>query len=163
MNKSTPNGCRPAEFRLHRDVAGRLVLTDRRGIAHVGVEPVRTFPISDPDRLIAILDDRGRELTCIDDLAAVPPEVGGLIREELADREFLPRVERVVRVNGSKEPHEWDVITDRGPARFLMREDDIRRLGPTRAILVDMHGVRYYIPDSRQLDAKSRRILTQFL
>ena len=38
-----------------------------------------------------------------------------------------------------------------------------RRLGPHRAILVDMHGVRYYIDDSRQLDAKSRRILSQYL
>ena len=44
-----------------------------------------------------------------------------------------------------------------------LSDEDIRRLGPTRAILVDMHGVRYYVDDSRQLDAKSRRILTQYL
>src|SRR5207247_1603888 len=100
----------------------------------------------------------------IDDLAEVSPDVRELIRQELSDREFLPRIERVVRVLMSKEPHVWDVITDRGPAQFLMRDDDdIRRLGPNRAILVDMHGVRFYIPDSRQLDAKSQRILSQYL
>jgi hypothetical protein len=124
---------------------------------------VRSFPISDPERLVSLLDDRGRELVCIADLTALPKQIGDLIRQELADREFLPKIERVVRVNRSKEPHVWDVITDRGPTQFLMREDDIRRLSPTQAILVDMHGVRFYIPDSRRLDVKSRRILSQFL
>jgi Domain of unknown function (DUF1854) len=148
---------------FHRDSSGRLVLTDTHGDLHAGVEPVRSFPISDPDRLIAILDSDGRELACIADLAELPAESAELIRQELADREFLPRIERIVSVQMNKEPHEWNVITDRGSVQFLMRDDDIRRLGPTRAILVDMHGVRFYIPDSRQLDPKSRRILSQYL
>jgi Domain of unknown function (DUF1854) len=151
------------QFTLHRDPAGRLVLTDSHGDPHVGVEPVRSFPISDPDRWISLLDIHGRELAVISDVATVPLEIRELVLQELADREFLPRIERVVHVRDSKEPYVWDVITDRGPVQFLMREDDIRRLGPHRAILVDMYGVRFYIPDSRQLDAKSRRILTQYL
>jgi Domain of unknown function (DUF1854) len=151
------------QFTLHRDLAGRLVLTDAHGDAHVGVEPVRSFPISEPDRWISILDSRGRELAAISDVATIPEEIRELVLQELADREFLPRIERVIRVRASKEPHVWDVITDRGPVQFLMREDDMRRLGPHRAILVDMHGVRFYIPDSRLLDPKSRRILTQYL
>jgi hypothetical protein len=153
-----------SNFRLHRDPAGRLVFTDARGNVHLGVEPVRSFPISEPDRWISLLDGRGRELAAVSDLAKVAADVRDLILRELADREFLPRIERVVRVLTSKEPHVWDVITDRGSVQFLMRDDDdIRRLGPHRAILVDMHGVRFYIPDSRQLDAKSRRILSQYL
>jgi hypothetical protein len=148
---------------LDRDARGRLVMTDERGDEHIGVEPVRAFPISDPDHWIALLDSRGRELALIADPAELPPDQRELIERELADREFLPRIERIVRVASSKDPHEWDVMTDRGPVQFLMRDDDIRRLSPTRAILVDLHGVRYYIPDSRQLDAKSRRILSQYL
>jgi len=151
-------------FSLHRDLSGRLVLTDQRGRVHVGVEPVRSFPISDPEHWISLLDSRGREIASITDLSTVAADIRELIVQELADREFLPRIERVVRVITNKEPHVWDVITDRGPVRFLLRDDDdIRRLGPTRAIVVDMHGVRFYIPDSRQLDAKSRRILSQYL
>lgn len=152
-----------SSFELSRDPAGRLLLTFRDGTLHVGVEPVRAFPISDPERWIALLDCRGRELASIDDLSAASPEVAGLIRQELAEREFLPRIERVVQVKTNKEPHQWHVVTDRGPTQFLLREDDIRRLGPTKAILVDMHGVRYYIPDSAALDAHSRRILTRYL
>lgn len=149
---------------LHRDSAGRLVLTRARGDVHIGVEPVRSFPISEPQRWISLVDGHGKELAAIDDLADVSAETRELIIQELADREFLPRIERVVRVATNKEPHVWDVLTDRGAVQFLLRDDDdIRRLGPHRAILVDMHGVRYYIPDSRQLDPKSRRILSQYL
>src|SRR3954447_22055193 len=150
-------------FSLHHNPAGRLVFIDEEGTEHVGVEPVRSFPISEPNRWISLVDRHGHELAAIADLADVSPETAELIVQELADREFLPRIERIVSVKWHKEPHEWNVITDRGPVEFLFRDDDIRRLGPTRAIIVDVHGVRFYIPDSRQLDAKSRRILSQYL
>jgi hypothetical protein len=148
---------------LYRDSRGRLVFTDDDGREHAGVEPVRAFPISDPDRHISLVDPHGRELLMVPDLADLPADDRKLLVQMLTEREFLPRVERVVHVARNKEPHIWDVQTDRGAVQFLMREDDIRRLGPTRAILIDMHGVRYYIPDSRQLDAKSRRFLSQYL
>ena len=150
-------------FELTRDAAGHLVLTLGNGQVHHGVEPMRSFPISDPDKLISIVDSHGREIASVADLGNLPAATAELLRRELADREFLPRIERIVQVNTHKEPHEWDVLTDRGRVQFLLRDDDIRRLSPTRAILVDLNGVRFYIPDSQQLDAKSRRILGQYL
>ncbi len=150
-------------FSLQRNASGRLVLVKGGGETYVGVEPVRSFPITDPDRFISLVDSHAHELLCIADLADLPNDVANFIRQELIGREFLPRIERIVRVKQHKDPHEWEVITDRGPAEFLFHDDDIRRLSPTRAILVDMHGVRFYIPDSRQLDPKSRRILSQYL
>jgi hypothetical protein len=153
-----------APFSVTRNGAGKLELTDARGNVHVGVEPIRSFPISDPDCCISLVDSHGKEVASIPRLLDLPPTQRELIGRELADREFLPKIERVVRVVMHKEPNEWHVITDRGPVHFLLRDaDDIRRLSPTRAIIVDMHGVRYYVPDSRQLDAKSRRILSQYL
>jgi hypothetical protein len=150
-------------FTLHRDAAGRLVLTDSHGEVHTGVEPVRPFPVSEPDRLISFLDSQGREIACVADLTKAPSELAKMIRQELYDREFMPQILRIVNVKMSKEPHEWEVVTDRGPVHFLMRDDDVRRLGPHRAIFVDVHGVRYYLPDSRELDKKSRRVLSQYL
>jgi len=158
-----PNCATKESFSLTRNVAGRLVLTTASGESHVGVEPVRSFPITDPDRFISLVDSHAHELLCIGDLAELDPEIASFIRQALAEREFWPRIERIVRVKQHKDPHEWEVITDRGPAEFLFHDDDIRRLSPTRAILVDMHGVRFYVPDSRQLDPTSRRILSQYL
>jgi hypothetical protein len=151
-------------FELRRDQSGRLVLTTPDGAEYVGVEPVRAFPLTEPERWIALLDSHSRELVTIDDLAKIPAAARQLILGELADREFLPRIQRVVRVQNAKEPEIWDVITDRGPVRFLLGDtEEIRRLGPHRAILLDVHGVRYYIPDSLQLDQRSQRVLSQYL
>ena len=152
------------EIRLQRDDAGRLLLWDAAGREHVRVEPVRAFPLSDPERLIALVDNHGRELVTIEDLAELPADTRQLIVAELADRQFLPRIERVIRVQDAKEPEIWDVVTDRGAVRFLLGDsEEIRRLGPHRAILLDVHGGRYFIPDSRQLDARSQHILTRYL
>jgi Domain of unknown function (DUF1854) len=151
-------------LQLHRDPSGGLVLVAADGTRHVGVEPVRAFPLSDPERFISLVDGQGHELATIDDLAHLPPAARELILRELTDREFLPRIERVLSVIDTKEPKIWDVITDRGPVQFLLGDsDDIRRLGPQRAILLDVHGGRYYIPDSQQLDPRSQQILARYL
>ena len=58
-----------------------------------------------------------------------------------------------------------EVVTNRGPTTFLMEDsdNDVRRLGPNRILLVDIHGIRYLIADTRRLDAASRRILDRYL
>jgi hypothetical protein len=151
-------------IQIHRDESNRLVLTTADGRQHAGVEPVRSFPLSDPERWIGLVDSHGHELVTIDDLAKLPTEARHLILQELGDRVFLPRIERVVRVRDAKEPEIWEVITDRGPVQFLLGDsDDIRRLGPHRAILLDVHGGRYYIADSQRLDARSQQILARYL
>ncbi len=42
-------------------------------------------------------------------------------------------------------------------------DNDVRRLGPNRFLLVDAHGIRYLIPNARRLDSGSRRILDRYL
>jgi hypothetical protein len=149
---------------LRRDTNGRLVAIDEAGGVHTGVEPVRAFPITDPDAWIALVDAQGHEVMTITNPADLSHESHELLLQELAAREFLPRIEKVIRVSDHRDPQHWHVVTDRGRVEFLLRNtDDIRRLGPHRAILVDMHGVRYYIPNSQQLDAASQRILSRYL
>jgi len=152
------------EFDLANDAWGRLVLIDSHGARHEGVEPVRAFPLSDPQRWVAICDAAGGEVAFIDDLAALAPAVREVLEEALARRDFVPVVERIVRVSVDAEPSEWEVVTDRGMTQFLLTSDDgVRRLGPFEAMLVDTHGTRYMISDLRRLDVNSRRILDRFL
>lgn len=154
----------PGEFDLANDAWGRLVLIDSQGMRHEGVEPVRAFPLSDPERWVAICDAMGAELAFIEDLKQLSPAVREVLDEALARRDFVPVVERIVRVAVDADPSEWEVITDRGITRFLLTSDDgLRRLGPFEAMLIDTHGTRYLIPDIRGLDAASRRLLERFL
>jgi len=151
-------------FQLHLDAWGRLVLTDAAGRQHVGVESVRGFPVSSPRHGVSLLAADGNELTWIESLDALPENTRTLLEEELPRREFMPQLQRVVRVSGVSEPTEWDVETDRGLTRFILNsEDDIRRLGEGRAILVDAHGIRYLIPRLDSLDPFSRRVLERYL
>ena len=151
------------EFGLHHDAWGRLVLIDGDGRRHIGVEPVRGFPISDPEHWISICDAEGRELTCIRSLSELPESVRQVLEVDLARREFVPVVRRIVTVSTDSEPSQWEVETDRGPTRFMLNsEDDIRRLGPYSALVIDVHGIRYLISDLRELDAGSRRILDRY-
>src|SRR3954466_9786302 len=77
-------------FGLTHDAWGRLVLIDAEGRRHVGVEPVRSFPISDPGCWISLCDGQGRELVCVESLADLAPAVRRTLEDELALREFVP-------------------------------------------------------------------------
>jgi hypothetical protein len=151
-------------FALRSDAWGRLVLTDADGHEHVGVEPVRAFPITDPRHGIAICDADGRELLWIDDLDALLPATRQLLEDELARRQFVPIIQCIVAVSSQREPAEWEVETDRGRTRFPLKDaEDVRPLGGHRALITDAHGIRYLIPDVRAMDAGSRRILERYL
>ena len=157
--KTTP------DFTLERDAWGQLVLTLADGRRLVGVEPARAFPISGPSGFVSICDAEGHEVVCIEDPSALPPEVRQILEEELARREFVPVVQRIDKILADTDPSEWHIVTDRGPTTFLMEDsdNDVRRLGPHRILLVDTHGIRYLIPDTRRLDGASRRILDRYL
>jgi hypothetical protein len=154
----------PLPFELTHDAWGRLVLTDAAGERYVGVVPLRVFPATDPQHWIALVDAQGRELLMIEDLAACPPPVREVIELELSQREFLPEILRIVYVSSIIEPCDWEVITDRGPTRFVLKnEDDVRRTGPYSGIVIDAQGVRYLIRDTRQLDLYGRRAIEQYI
>jgi len=104
-------------------------------------------------------------LLSIEDPRLLPTDLRRIIDEELARSEFMPVVVRIQRVLADRNPSQWQIVTDRGPTAFLMEDadNDVRRLGPAGILLVDTHGVRYLIPDTRRLDAASRRILDRYL
>ena len=154
----------PESFRLHHDALGRLVLTGADGCEHVDVEPARAFPISDPANRISIRDAQGHEISWIESLAGLPPDVRAVLETDLRRREFTPVVKRILHMAAFTEPSQWDVETDRGRTQFLLgNEDDIHRLEGHRAVIIDTHGIRYLIPDTRALDGHSRRILERYL
>lgn len=151
-------------FRLHRDESGQLVFTPDGGEALAGVYPVRAFPLSDPGRCISICDGQGHEVCWIESLDALDAETRATVEAELAQREFIPVILRVLNTPAQSEPATWQVETDRGVTVFEVEsEDSIHRRGPHRVSMIDSRGIRYEIPDTRRLDAHSRRVLERFL
>ena len=151
-------------FELTRNAFGRLVLTMPLGQVFEGVVPVRAFPIQSPEDGIALVHTDGHEALWIERLDALPEPAQGLIREELASREFMPEILSIESVTSFSTPCTWHVLTDRGDTRFVVRGDeDIRRVGVTVLLVTDSHGIQFLIRDREKLSKESRKILDRFL
>lgn len=153
-----------ADYQLNRDTFGRLVFIDQSGLIQEGVVPVRSFPITDPDQGIALIDSHGHELAWIDRLTDLPEDYRVLIESELANREFMPEIKRLLKVSSFITPNTWQVETDRGEATFILKgEEDIRRLTASSLMITDSNGIHFLIRDRLALDRYSRKLLDHFL
>ncbi|MDD3482958.1 DUF1854 domain-containing protein [Azovibrio restrictus] len=151
-------------LQLERNAFGQLVFTDASGEAHTGVVPVRAFAITAPDQGLALMSPEGHELLWIDKLANLPETMARLLQEELEQREFMPEIRAIRHVSSFATPSTWEVDTDRGPTRLVLKgEEDIRRLGPNALIIADHHGLQYLIRDRQALNHQSRKFLMRFL
>lgn len=151
-------------FSLHKNEHGQLSVLDAASHQHENVEPIRAFPISDPEHWISLCDPNGREVVQVRDLNELPAEQRELLVSELTRREFVPVIRRIESISSLAEPCEWFVETDRGPTSFVLNSDEhVRKLGQDRALILDSHGLRYLVPDAKQLDAHSRRLLSRYL
>lgn len=152
------------DLSLHRNAHGELVCTDAHGQVHVGVVPVRAFPITAADEGLALVCREGHEIAWIDRLDRLPERERALVEAELAQREFMPEITRLVAVSSFATPSTWRVETDRGPTQLVLKgEEDIRRLPGGRLLIADRAGVCFLIRDPAALDRSSRRLLDRFL
>jgi Domain of unknown function (DUF1854) len=148
---------------LKRDALGRLVFIDSKGEQHVGVHPVRAFPITAPAAGVGIMNQSGKELCWFPDVTAISEAELGLIEEELAEREFMPIIEKITGVSTFATPSIWDIETDRGPTRIRLKgEEDIRRIAGNTLLISDSNGLQFLIKDSTQLDKVSKKLLDRF-
>jgi len=148
---------------LERDTLGRLIFIDAKGKRHIGVHPVRAFPITAPGAGIGIMDQSGKELCWYLDEAVISQADLALIEEELAAREFMPVIEKITKVSTFATPSIWDIETDRGPTRIRLKaEEDIRRIAGNTLLIADSNGLQFLIKDSTQLDKVSKKLLDRF-
>lgn len=152
------------DFTLERDSHGALVLTDRMGVRHEGVQPVRAFPLTGPDGGLSLVGADGRECAWIERLDDLEPAQRALVDEELAQREFVPVIERITAVSTFATPSTWEIDTDRGPTRLVLEaEENIRRLAGSALLITDRQGLPYLVRDRFGLDRASRKLLERFL
>ena len=151
-------------FVLERTPFGKLILTNAQGERFAGVLPVRAFPILAPDEGISLISTEGHEVAWVERLSDLPASYHSLLDDELAHREFMPVLARIVDVSSFSTPCTWTVDTDRGRTSLLLKgEEDIRRLSGTVLLVTDGHGVQFLIRDLAQMDRHSRKLLDRFL
>ena len=152
------------QIAIERDAFGRLVLTANDGVRHIGIVPVRAFPLSAPGAGVSLVGSDGKEVMWIDRLDDVPPIARALLAQDLAVRDFAPTLLQLYTVSSFGVPSTWTVSTDRGATSFVLKaEEDIRRLEGGALLIASAHGVQFRIPDVKMLDRASRKLLERFL
>ena len=152
------------DFVLTRNAFGRLVFTAADGNVHEGVVPVRAFPISAAGEGVSLVSVEGKEVAWFDRVTDIPEAIRPLVEAELASREFMPEIKRIVSVSSYATPSTWDVVTDRGATALVLKgEEDIRRLNRTALLIADANGIQYLVRDTQALDRASRKMLDRFL
>jgi ATP-binding cassette, subfamily B, bacterial len=153
----------PAELTLRWSADTDTLTVDTLEGASMVVMARRCFPLSDPERFLCLVDPRGHELCCLESSALLPVGSRQALESALAASELLPGVQQIEGILAEATQSTWQVVTDRGARRFIVeQEDHIRRLADGRHLITDSHGMRYLVPRTEELDAKSRKLFAQF-
>jgi ATP-binding cassette subfamily B protein len=149
-------------LRLEASGDGALIAVSLDG-SRTRVTPRRCFPLTNPDRFVSLLDDRGHERACFAEPEALDADSGAALFGALRAGTFLPVVRRIESVTAVDARWEWRVDTDRGRVGFLVeQEEHVRPLDDGRFVVTDSHGMRYLIESPDRLDGASRRLLGRF-
>jgi hypothetical protein len=159
-NGRTDNAC----WNLTRRADGRLVLRRENVEGETPVQVACCFPWTHPHEFISLRDDKGREQELIENLHELPSPLREMIEEELAQRNFMPRITGIEAIADEIELFHWRVITDVGPRRFLTRRSDHpRKLANGDVLIKDVSNDLYLIRNPKGLDAKSLKLLWVYL
>lgn len=151
--------------RIYRNRAGQLVaelVGNQDPVTDIRVS--RCFPRSFPEGYIAICDRDGKEIALLRHPEEIDPHSLRVVEEELRDKVFIPKIQRLL----SKE-HEFGVTsitaeTDRGLVTFQIRSrDDVYVPSLLEVQFRDADGNVYHVPDIRQLDPRSRKLLEEYI
>ena len=131
------------------------------GRSFTELEPRRLFPVSAGDKYISLLDTEGIEIAIIRDLRELNTESRAVVDASLADYYLVPIITKILEVSEKFGTLRWTVETDRGIKSFEIRNrnHDIKVYGDGRVRVRDSDDNRYFIPDYRELDSHSRKLM----
>ncbi|MEO7718645.1 MAG: DUF1854 domain-containing protein [Capsulimonas sp.] len=157
----------PSQVRLFHSAPGdaAIRLTIEGELSWRAVRIARAFPFSDPDHYIGLRDEEDEDIGIIRDLKELDAESRALAQTALDRRYFTPKVTKVKSVSEKSGSATFDVETDRGPARFVVRSlrDNSFSLGYHRMMLVDSEGGRYEFPDITAYGNRAYLVLSKVM
>ncbi len=116
-----------------------------------------TRPVTGKGKEISFINN-GKEYLIIDGLHDLDPLSRAIAEDELEKSYFLPRINTILRTEVFQGNRYFDVITDRGKCRFVIKNPftSIRKISEQGLLIRDVVGNQFIIEDLRVLDDKSR-------
>jgi hypothetical protein len=148
-------------LRLKSDERGRLFVV-RDGHEDQQVMVRRAFPWSIPGEFISLRDKDGTELAMIESLDILPAETRSHVERFLVASTFIPKINRIEKINLEHGYQLWDVESEAGSLQLRVQErEDIRFLSDSRFSVKDANGNVYEIANVNELDEQSQRELSR--
>ncbi len=156
------------EYDMARFTRKDLTLVDVElvdGRKFQNLEPRRLFPLSGLEQYITLLNEEGEEMAVIRDLRTLPDSERRIIESCLEEFYLIPNVQQILDAKEKYGIITLDTITDRGPISIEIRSliYGFKLVHDKRLLLRDGNDNRYEIPDVNQLDAHSRKLLSNFI
>ncbi|WP_245850907.1 DUF1854 domain-containing protein [Paenibacillus herberti] len=135
------------------------------GQAYEEIVLFRVFPFQYTTQFISVRNPKNEEIGVIRDIAQLDEESRVEIDKELQLRYFLPLVEQINSVKNKADLWIWELQTNLGPTRIIMRNlhEFMQFPSENRIILTDINGKRCEIRDYQALDSNSRSQLKDVL
>jgi hypothetical protein len=145
------------------DAIVRLTLEGDRSWTEVRI--ARAFPFSDPDHYIGLRNAHDKDIGLLIEMKELDAESRHVVESELKQRYFTPQIRRVISVEEQFGVSTWDVDTDHGPRRIIVRNirESTYPLGPNRLMMTDTDGNRYEFPNVSAVGAKAQQVLARVL
>ena len=137
--------------------------------SYCGVYAVRCLPVRYPREYLSLrcLDEHKREVEVglIRNLDEWPAGVQSLIDQSLRKRFFVHTITAIRGIENVQGYLNFDVETDLGPRRFIMRwqGDKAQDYGPAGRMLVDTEENRYLVRDIEALPERDRSLFMRFI
>lgn len=125
----------------------------------------RTFPLSEPSRLISVRDEKDNEIGVIDSLEAFEADAIELMQEELDRRYFSPTITKLVSLKEEFGYTYWDAETDAGFVRFTAKGGgtNVTQIDADTLLVIDVDGNRFTFPGFEKADPKFVKIIDTML
>jgi hypothetical protein len=152
----------PEVARIHLGSRNALHVTVLNDRIYGGVYAAYVFPVRHPKRFVSLRHKNAKgddiEVGVIRDLADWPQTDRALVEEALHRHYFVHTITRIHHIGWKYGFIAFDVETDKGPAKFLMRWHHDRAVDYGRGgkVLLDVDENRYLIPDLQTLPARER-------
>lgn len=125
----------------------------------------RQFPFELLWEFISVLDAEQNELGIIRNVELFEGETRELLMTELNRRYYSPKIKQIISMKERYGFSYWKVETEEGEVSFTLHDTfrSIVRVSEHRAILFDVNGNRFEIPDVSALDRKSLKKIELYL
>ena len=131
------------------------------GEKFTGVELRRMFPITGLTKYIALVDSKGEQIAIIRDLNDLMEDSRTVAEKVLEEYYMIPRITKFLKMSQKFKIWMWTAETDKGVCTFEIRNHitAVKPLYDGRVLIKDANDNRYEIPDVKQLDKKSLKMI----